>query len=55
VAARELEKLDTIVRNKFRNDPAMLATWENASHLERAPRSASKKVNPQGNNPPAGT
>lgn len=31
-------ELDPIVRNKFRNDPAMLAAWESASHLERVPR-----------------
>ncbi len=33
-------ELDPIVRNKFRNDPAMLAAWESASHLERAPKKA---------------
>ena len=31
-------ELDPIVRNKFRNDPATLAMWESASHLERPPR-----------------
>lgn len=31
-------ELDPIVRNKFRNDPATLAAWESASHLERAPK-----------------
>jgi hypothetical protein len=32
--------LDTIMRNLFRDDPAMLAAWESASHVERAPRRA---------------
>jgi hypothetical protein len=43
----ELEKLDTVMRNKFRSDPAMLAAWENARRMERAPRSAAKKGNTQ--------
>jgi hypothetical protein len=30
--------LDAIVRNKFRDNPATLAAWESASHVERAPR-----------------
>jgi hypothetical protein len=41
--ARVLElrrELDPIVRNKFRSDPATLAAWESASHLERAPKKA---------------
>jgi hypothetical protein len=32
-------KLDVIVRNKYRNDPAKLAAWESAHRLERAARS----------------
>jgi hypothetical protein len=35
-------ELDPIVRNKFRNDPAVLASWESASHLERAPTKRKK-------------
>ena len=31
-------ELDPIVRNKFRDDPATLAAWKSASHLERAPK-----------------
>jgi hypothetical protein len=31
-------EIDAIVRNKFRNDPATLAEWTSASHVERAPR-----------------
>lgn len=30
--------LDALVRNKFRDNPATLAAWEGASHVERAPR-----------------
>jgi hypothetical protein len=33
------EKLDTAVRNKYRNDPAKLAAWESARRMERAARS----------------
>lgn len=35
---QELEKLETAVRNKFRDDPARLAAWESARRLERTPR-----------------
>jgi hypothetical protein len=31
-----LERFDTAVRNKYRNDPAKVAAWESARHLERA-------------------
>ena len=31
-------KLDPIVRNTFRDDPAVLAEWTSANHTERAPR-----------------
>ena len=31
-------KLDIIVKNKYANDPAVLAEWASASHIERAPR-----------------
>jgi hypothetical protein len=33
-----LERLDTAVRNKYRNDPAKLAAWESAHRIERAAR-----------------
>jgi hypothetical protein len=37
----EVERLDTSVRNKYRADPARMAAWESACHLEqRAPRTA---------------
>lgn len=36
---RELvRELDVIVGNKFRDDPATMAAWESASHVERSPR-----------------
>jgi hypothetical protein len=34
-----VDKLDVIVRNKYRNDPAKIAAWESARRLERAARS----------------
>jgi uncharacterized coiled-coil protein SlyX len=34
-----LERLNTAVSNKHRDDPAKLAAWESARRLERAPRS----------------
>jgi hypothetical protein len=33
-----LRQLDTVVRNIFADDPASLAAWISASHVERAPR-----------------
>jgi hypothetical protein len=33
-----VRKLDAIVRNKYANNPAVLAEWTSASHTERAPR-----------------
>lgn len=39
-----VRRLDVLVRNKFRNDPATLAAWASASHLERASRQASPKA-----------
>jgi hypothetical protein len=35
-----VRKLDAIVRNKYRDNPADLAEWTSASHTERAPRRA---------------
>jgi hypothetical protein len=39
-----VRQLDAVVRNTYRNDPANLAAWERARHIERASRS--KKVAP---------
>jgi hypothetical protein len=33
-----VERLDTVVRNKYRGDASKLATWESASRVERSPR-----------------
>lgn len=35
-----VRELDAVVRNIFRDDPAALAEWESASHVERPPRRA---------------
>lgn len=34
-----VRRLDAIVRNKYRNEPATLAAWERARHIERTTRS----------------
>lgn len=39
-----VKRLDAIVRNKFRDDPATLAAWESARHVESASR-ARKRTN----------
>ncbi len=39
-----LRQLDVVVRNKFAADPATLAAWESASHIERASRAARAKA-----------
>jgi hypothetical protein len=36
-------RLDSIVRNRFHNDPGELAAWESARHIERVGRKAPKK------------
>ena len=33
-----VERLDTVVTNKYRDNPSKLAAWESASRVERAPR-----------------
>jgi hypothetical protein len=34
----QVERLDTFVRNKYRDDPAKIAAWERARRLEKAPQ-----------------
>jgi hypothetical protein len=46
-----LRRLGVIVRNKFRDDPATLAAWEHARHVERPARQP--KHNNGGTNTPA--
>jgi hypothetical protein len=36
--------LDAIIRNKYKNNPAILAEWTAANHTETAPRAAKAKV-----------
>jgi hypothetical protein len=37
-----LRKLDVVVRNKFHDDPVILAAWESASHPQRHKRKAAE-------------
>lgn len=39
-----VRELDVIIRNVFRDDPATLAAWKSASHIERAPRRTNKET-----------
>lgn len=51
-----VRQLDAIVRNQFRNDPAALAAWESASHIESGPKKTDDGEDDDGNNdnePPA--
>jgi hypothetical protein len=53
-----MRRLDAIMRNKYANNPGVLAEWLSASHTERAPRHRSKTSAPQtqtagGTPPPA--
>jgi hypothetical protein len=41
-----VRELDTIMRNIFADEPAALAAWLSASHVERAPRSGGKQSAP---------
>ena len=50
-----LRRVDPIVRNVFRDDPAKLAAWASARHLERAPkRKRPPSGGGSGGTPPAG-
>jgi hypothetical protein len=41
-----VRELDPIMRNTFMNDPAKLAAWLSASHVERAPKRAKPPTQP---------
>ena len=41
-----MRELDPIMRNTFANDPATLAAWLSASHVERTPHKAKPPVTP---------
>jgi hypothetical protein len=45
-----VRQLDAVVRNKYRSDPATLAAWERARHIERTTRA---KKNTPAASPPA--
>lgn len=47
-----VRRLDAIVRNIFRNDPAKLAAWESARHVERSPRRRKGTTTPTPPAPP---
>jgi hypothetical protein len=53
-AAGIVRQLDTIVRNKYRNDPAVLAEWASASHTERDPKPKAATPKPPAPPKPAG-
>jgi hypothetical protein len=41
-----VRKLDAITKNTFANDPATLAEWASARHIERAPRRSAPTAQP---------
>lgn len=49
---KQVRILDVAVRNKYANDPATLAEWTSASHVERSPR---RKKNGGGSSTPPAT
>jgi len=52
---QELERLDTAVSNKYRDDPAKMSAWASARRLERARRHANggEAMQGQAGDPPA--
>jgi hypothetical protein len=48
-----IRKLDTAIRNKYTDDPAVLAEWTSASHTERGPRRQLTATPPPPATPPA--
>jgi hypothetical protein len=48
-----IDRLDPIVRNKYRDDPAKLAAWESARRVESAPRRKSADDDDPPTPPPA--
>jgi len=42
-----LQRLDAVVRNKFRGDPAKLAAWERAKHTQRVQRAKPEQPSPE--------
>ena len=50
-ALRAIDRLDVIVKNKYRDDPATLSVWASASHVEHHNARPRKKTEPA--TPPA--
>lgn len=50
-----VRKLDAIVKNKYANNPAVLAQWTSASHTERDPRSKRSPSAPTSGSPTGGS
>jgi len=48
---KEIRTMDAGIRNKYANDPATLAEWTSASHIERAPKRSAAPAPP----PPIGS
>lgn len=48
-----VERLHTVVTNKYRDDPARLAAWQSARHVERARRSKPQEADEAVPPPPA--
>jgi hypothetical protein len=48
-----VRELDAIMRNKLASDPASLAAWLSASHIERTPRRAARSSSSPDTQPPA--
>lgn len=46
-----LNKLEAIMRNKYAGNPAVLAEWTSASHVERAPRRRKEAKDASGGEP----
>jgi hypothetical protein len=40
---KTMQELDPVMRNLFADDPAALAQWYSARHVERAPRRKKEK------------
>jgi hypothetical protein len=47
-----VRELDAIIRNVYRDDPATLAEWTSARHIERAPRRNQSQQQQEPNTPP---
>ena len=52
LAAKDVQELDTIMRNKYARTPAKLAAWASASRTERAPQREKTPAPPVGGTAP---